>query len=83
MKINEIMKPSNFVVKKDNEKQTILQDPKSGTTTIIDKRKNPEAIKYDDKTKTAVMQQPGAQKKSSGIGGKQGIKPGTKVAFNK
>ena len=82
MKINEIMKASNFVVKKDNEKQTVMQDPKTGTTTIIDKRKNPTAISYDDKTKTAVVKQPGAQEKK-GIGGKDTLKPGTKVSFKR
>lgn len=81
MKINEIMKPSKFVVKNDDKDSTELYDPESGTTTIIDKRKNPQAIDYDEKSKTAVVKAAGAKK--PGLGGKTGIKPGTKVSFEK
>lgn len=75
-----------MVVKKDDPKQTVLQDPKTGTTTIIDKRKNPQAsIQQDPKNpQKAMMKNPNATTATGAPGQKKTvIKPGTKVTITK
>ena len=85
MKIDEILE-QQMVVKKDNANTTILQDPKTGTTTTIDKKKNPTAkIQQDPRNPNkAMMADPTAQQTTAtGAKKKAVVKPGTKVTITK
>lgn len=69
MKIDELLK-----VEKDDQTSTTLVDPETGTKTVIDKKKNPNAIQLD-KAGQATL-----QKKTTGnTEPKQSLKPGQNV----
>lgn len=70
----ELVEAGVLKVEKDDDASTTLVDPTTGTKTVIDKKKNPNAIAQDPTTGKAVMTskpEPG-QKKAP-------LKPGTQV----
>lgn len=88
MKIREITEApgQQMIVKKDDPNKTILHDPKTGTTTTIDKKKNPSArIQQDPKNpQKAMMTDPNAAATTAtGSTKKAVVKPGTKVTITK
>jgi len=88
MKIREITEApvQQLVVKKDDANKTVLQDPQSGTTTIIDKKKNKQAqIQQDPKNpQKATMKDPATSVAQGKPGAKvTTVKPGTKVTVTK
>jgi hypothetical protein len=83
MRFKEIVEAGEMVVKKDDDKETVLVDPNKGTTTIIDKKKNPQSqIQNDPKDPNkAMMKDPTSNSGSSQGQKKAVVKPGTKVTI--
>lgn len=83
MRFREIVEAGEMVVKKDDDKETVLVDPNKGTTTIIDKKKNPQSqIQNDPKDPNkAMMKDPTSNAGSSPGQKKAVVKPGTKVTI--